>query len=62
MWNRVLQTRNFLIEHRTCLSQASVSGVQSTEDGMKDFGNHCDKHPITREFIKEDVLGNDSYL
>lgn len=56
------QTGNFLTEDRTCLSAASVNALQSTKDGLREFGNHGYKVPVTADFIKKGLHAHASYM
>nr|CAD7438047.1 unnamed protein product [Timema bartmani] len=47
------QTSNYLTDNRTCLSEASIRGMQSTKDDLKHYNYQCHTVSFTKNFIKK---------
>nr|CAD7446748.1 unnamed protein product [Timema bartmani] len=43
----------YLIDNRTCLSEASIRDMQSTKDGLKHYNYQCNTVSFTKNFIKK---------
>nr|CAD7198701.1 unnamed protein product [Timema douglasi] len=50
---RFSQTSNYLTDNRTCLSEASIRGLQTTKDGLKHYNYQCNSVSFTKNFIKK---------
>nr|CAD7265799.1 unnamed protein product [Timema shepardi] len=56
------QTSNYLTNNRTCLSEASISAIQSTKDGLKHYNYQCHTVPFMKDFVKNGCGAHKLYL